>query len=66
MAVYDLEPIDFPKVPSVREIAIPPQVKMARLGRIEQIMSKPVPLAIIQSDLLVQPISDESMVFDSG
>ena len=66
MAVYDLEPCNYPKVPSVREIAIPPQVKMSRLGLIQQIMLEPVPIVIVESDPAVEPLNDESMVFDSG
>ena len=33
VAVKDLDPTNYPKVPSVRDIAIPPQVKMTRLGK---------------------------------
>ena len=33
VAVKDLDPANYPKVPSVRDIAIPPQVKMTRLGK---------------------------------
>lgn len=65
VAVKDLDPTNYPKVPSVRDIAIPPQVKMTRLGKVHQILDDPVPLIIIESDSnLKMPLADESMVFD--
>ena len=63
-ANYDLLPSQFPKVPSVRDIAIPPQIKMQKLGCIQKIMSDPVPLVIVESLAEVKPLNDESMVFD--
>jgi len=59
-----LLPSQFPKVPSVRDIAIPPQIKMHKLGCVQKIMSDPVPLVIIESLAEVKPLNDESMVFD--
>ena len=52
VAVKDLDPVDYPKIPSVRDIAIPPQVKMAKLGVVTQIMKEPIPLVVIESDQL--------------
>ena len=64
VAVNDLDPADYPKIPSVRDIAIPPQVKMTRLGEVHQVLHDPIPLVVVAADAESPTLADESMVFD--